>query len=456
MLLESKKRITVYFICDILSIFLSWMGAVLIRIYCIGETESTLFMDFLKLSPLAIGVELLALASGGLYNQTIIKKWHRDISLVTQANTASWLLLIAILYFLFPNRITRLGLGIFYLVSLVVIVLERFILNNIYYILNKKNRKHLNVLLVGHSIQTEEYIKLNQSSDDSFYNFIGWIDGPQKNSFNIPHSKLEIKDYIKKNKIDLIVLGYSQKDYIKMENTLSQCYDILIPIVIIPNISYLYLHSHMEDFRGLPTIYLNHFRHNLIDRSIKRGIDIFGALVAIALFFPFFILVPILIKLTSKGPVFYKQIRMTRDGKKFNMWKFRSMKINAEDNSGAVWAKKIDGRKTPIGGFLRATSLDEIPQFWNVLKGEMSLVGPRPERPELIEKFKLDIPGYMLRHKMKTGITGWAQISGFRGDTSLEKRIEYDLFYIKNWSLGLDIKIILLTFFKGFVNKNAY
>jgi lipopolysaccharide/colanic/teichoic acid biosynthesis glycosyltransferase len=132
------------------------------------------------------------------------------------------------------------------------------------------------------------------------------------------------------------------------------------------------------------------------------------------------------------------------------------MRVDAEKNTGAVWAQKDDPRKTAVGSFLRATSLDEFPQFFNVLAGQMSLVGPRPERPELIEEFKKQIPGYMLRHKMKAGLTGWAQINGWRGNTSLEKRIEYDLYYIKHWSVKLDIRIILLTFIKGFINKNAY
>jgi lipopolysaccharide/colanic/teichoic acid biosynthesis glycosyltransferase len=138
------------------------------------------------------------------------------------------------------------------------------------------------------------------------------------------------------------------------------------------------------------------------------------------------------------------------------MWKFRSMRTDAESSTGAVWAKKDDDRRTPIGTFLRSTSLDELPQLWNVLRGEMSLVGPRPERPVFVDRFRSDIPDYMLRHKVKAGITGWAQVNGWRGDTSLERRIECDLYYIRNWSYALDVKILWMTVWKGFVNKNAY
>jgi exopolysaccharide biosynthesis polyprenyl glycosylphosphotransferase len=162
------------------------------------------------------------------------------------------------------------------------------------------------------------------------------------------------------------------------------------------------------------------------------------------------------VKFTSPGPVFYRQKRMGLDGRVFTMYKFRSMRIDAEQKTGPVWAQEGDPRRTRLGAFMRSTSLDELPQLLNVLRGEMSLVGPRPERPEFIGDFRKNIPGYMLRHKMKAGITGWAQINGWRGNTSLEKRIEHDLFYIENWSLALDFKIMFLTVFKGLKAPNAY
>ena len=162
------------------------------------------------------------------------------------------------------------------------------------------------------------------------------------------------------------------------------------------------------------------------------------------------------IKLTSHGPIFYKQKRMGLDGEIFEALKFRSMMVDAEKETGPVWAKSNDSRRTPIGKILRETSLDELPQLFNILKGEMSLVGPRPERPELIDQFKHKIPKYMLRHKIKAGLTGWAQVNGWRGNTSLEKRIEYDLYYIENWSISFDLRILFLTVFKGLINRHAY
>jgi exopolysaccharide biosynthesis polyprenyl glycosylphosphotransferase len=178
--------------------------------------------------------------------------------------------------------------------------------------------------------------------------------------------------------------------------------------------------------------------------------------VAIVVLSPLLLLIALLVKLTSPGPVLYVQERMGLDGRSFHMLKFRSMRVDAEQQSGAVWARKGDNRRTPIGTFLRQMSLDELPQLWNVLWGDMSLVGPRPERPVFVHKFRTEIPHYMLRHKVRAGITGWAQVNGWRGNTSLDRRIECDLFYIRHWSYALDLKILTMTLWKGFIDKNAY
>jgi exopolysaccharide biosynthesis polyprenyl glycosylphosphotransferase len=189
---------------------------------------------------------------------------------------------------------------------------------------------------------------------------------------------------------------------------------------------------------------------------LKRMLDIFFAGCALVILAPVLALIACLVKLTSPGPVLYSQERMGLDGRSFEMLKFRSMRADAEVDSGAVWARQNDDRRTALGTFLRQSSLDELPQFWNVFVGDMSLVGPRPERPVFVGRFRHEIPHYMLRHKVKTGLTGWAQVNGWRGNTSLKNRLECDLYYIQNWSLLLDLKILALTFWKGFVNKNAY
>ena len=189
---------------------------------------------------------------------------------------------------------------------------------------------------------------------------------------------------------------------------------------------------------------------------IKRIVDIFGALFGIILFSPWMLIAAILVKLTDGGPIIYAQERVGLHNKPFKMYKFRSMAVQKPSEEKSKWTTPNDPRVTKIGRFIRKTSIDEMPQFFNILKGDMSLVGPRPERPFYVEKFREEIPHYMIKHQVRPGLTGWAQVNGFRGDTSIQKRIDHDLYYIENWTLGFDFKIMFLTIFKGFINKNAY
>ena len=230
-----------------------------------------------------------------------------------------------------------------------------------------------------------------------------------------------------------------------------------VDIKLVPDLlRYMDLQSGIEDLDGMPIINLTESPLYGWNTVFKRGSDIILSGLAIIITFPIMILISLAIKLTSRGPLFYKQERMGLDRAVFMMYKFRSMKIGAEAETGPVWAKEKDERRTPIGAFLRGTSLDELPQLFNVFMGQMSLVGPRPERPVFVDEFKKSIPFYMLRLKMKAGLTGWAQVNGWRGNTSLEKRIEFDLYYIKHWSLLFDIKILFLTIWKGLINRHAY
>lgn len=207
---------------------------------------------------------------------------------------------------------------------------------------------------------------------------------------------------------------------------------------------------------GLPVIGLRESPHFGLNIVVKRAMDIVLALLALAVFAPWMALIAVLIRLTSPGPVLFRQERCGLNGKAFQMFKFRSMRLDAEVKSGAVWAQKDDPRRTWLGTILRKTSLDELPQFWNVLRGDMSLVGPRPERPVFIQQFSRTIPNYMARHCVKAGITGWAQVNGWRGNTSLRKRLQFDLYYITHWTPWLDLRILWLTVLHGLFHRNAY
>ena len=231
----------------------------------------------------------------------------------------------------------------------------------------------------------------------------------------------------------------------------------MVDVKIVPSIyEFMTIHTSAEMFEGLPLITLQGTPLQGVNVLVKRTTDIIGATMALVISLPLFAIIALCVKLQSPGPVFYRQLRMGLDGRQFDMLKFRTMRSNAEAETGPVWSQKGDSRRTTVGAVLRRTSLDELPQFLNVLKGEMSIVGPRPERPELIARFRNQYPQYMLRHKMKAGMTGWAQVNGWRGNTDLKKRLDFDMYYIEHWSIWFDVKIMTLTMWKGLIHKNAY
>jgi Undecaprenyl-phosphate glucose phosphotransferase len=263
--------------------------------------------------------------------------------------------------------------------------------------------------------------------------------------------------FFSKNPTESVVFALPYKSYEFLARHLDKIADQVSDVKLIPDlIGFTRFASGVEIVQGTPVVSINESPLAGFGAVVKRLFDLVGSVVALILFGPLMLVIAVLVRLSSPGPILYRQERMGLDGKTFEMLKFRSMPIDAEQKTGAVWAKAGDDRATPLGKLLRKTSLDELPQFFNVLKGDMSLVGPRPERPVFVEQFRRDVPGYYLRHKTKAGITGWAQVNGWRGNTSIERRIECDLYYIQNWSLWFDVRIIFLTIFRGFIHKNAY
>lgn len=260
------------------------------------------------------------------------------------------------------------------------------------------------------------------------------------------------------NKLDEIAITLSLDKYSDLEHIVNMCEKSGVHTKFIPDYyNIIPTRPYTEDLLGLPVINIRNVPlTNFFNSFIKRAVDIVGALFAILIFSPIMLLTAILVKVTSEGPILYSQERVGLHNRKFKMYKFRSMEVQTPREEQGCWTVKNDPRVTPIGRIIRSTSIDELPQLFNVLMGDMSLVGPRPERPFFVEKFQEEIPRYMVKHQVRPGITGWAQINGLRGDTSIKKRIEYDLYYIENWTLAFDIKILFLTIFTGFVNKNAY
>ncbi|MBI1849796.1 MAG: undecaprenyl-phosphate glucose phosphotransferase [Planctomycetes bacterium] len=267
----------------------------------------------------------------------------------------------------------------------------------------------------------------------------------------------ELLSLVKTGQIDQVYFALSLDQVSTMEPLIKSLSQECVDVKLVPDFFGLVtLRARVAVFDGLPVFTLQESPYYGWQRVLKRSIDVVLSLIVLIVISPLLAVIAIIVRSTSPGPVFYRQERVGIDGHVFRIFKFRTMLSDAESETGATFARRDDPRATPIGRFLRRTSLDEIPQFFNVLKGEMSIVGPRPERPVFIEDFKNSLPRYMLRHHVKAGITGWAQVNGWRGDTSLRKRLQYDLYYIENWSLGFDFRIMLLTFLRGFVHKNAF
>ena len=322
------------------------------------------------------------------------------------------------------------------------------------------NQKH--ILLIGCSRAAEGFIDRVRQNPEWGYHVYGVLDdqkdpGTEYHGIQVIGRTAELDSILALNTLDEIAITLGIGEYAKLEYIVAACEKSGLHTKFIPDYNNVIpTRPFMEDLQGLPVINIRHVPLNdPLNNFMKRMVDIFGAVVGIILFSPVMLITAVLIKLTSPGPLIYSQDRVGLHNRPFKMYKFRSMEVQAPEAEKRRWTTPGDSRVTPVGRLIRKTSIDEVPQFFNVLMGNMSLVGPRPERPFFVEKFKEEIPRYMIKHQVRPGMTGWAQVNGYRGDTSIAKRIEHDLYYIENWTMGLDFKILFLTFFKGFINKNA-
>ena len=338
--------------------------------------------------------------------------------------------------------------------------------NAIRFVLWKMRRSGFNlkhILLVGYSRAAEEYIDRIKGNPQWGYEVCGILDdnvaiGVEYKGIKVIGGCDDLTYILPANELDEIAITLGLNEYSKLEHIVAECEKSGVHTKFIPDYSNIIpTKPYTEDLMGLPVVNIRQVPlSNTFNAMIKRIMDIGGSLFAILVFSPVMLFTAIAIKLSSPGPLIYTQERVGLHNQTFKMYKFRSMEVQDPAKEKKGWTVKNDPRVTPIGKLIRKTSIDELPQLFNILKGDMSLVGPRPERPFFVEKFREEIPRYMVKHQVRPGLTGWAQVNGYRGDTSIRKRIEHDLYYIENWTLGLDIKIIFLTFFKGFINKNAY
>lgn len=388
---------------------------------------------------------------------------RREIYNIIRANTVGFVLFIGALFVIHLDDFSRTLIFYFYVINIFIDSAFRVAIHKWLRVLRKKGYNIKYILLVGYSRAAELYIDRIRQNPQWGYVVRGILDdkiprGTEYRGIKVIGQIDNLFYILPQNKLDEIAVTLALEDYGRLEDIVSLCEKSGVHTKFIPDYnSVIPSKPYTEDLNGLPVINIRHVPlTNTLNMILKRVVDIFGGLFAIVLFSPVLIVSAILIKLTSEGPIIFKQERVGLHNKPFQMYKFRTMEVQKPSEEKKEWTTRDDPRVTKVGRVLRKTSIDEMPQFFNVLLGDMSLVGPRPERPFFVEKFKEEIPRYMIKHQVRPGMTGWAQVNGFRGDTSIRKRIDCDLYYIENWTMGLDIKILFLTLFKGFINKNAY
>ncbi len=400
----------------------------------------------------------------GVYAPKRTVRRRYEIYGIVKANTIGLAALIIILYMIIREiNFSRSVMAFFYVLNVFLTASARIVLRKSLQTIRSKGYNLKHILLVGYSRAAEEYIDRILDNPQWGYVVCGILDnhipsGTLYKGVKVLGSTGNLEIILPENKLDEIAITLSLKDYDLLESIVGICEKSGVHTKFIPDYNKLIpTRPYTEDLMGLPVINIRYVPlTNTGNIVTKRIMDIVGSLVGIILTSPIMLAAAVLVKLSSPGPVIFKQERVGLHNKSFYMYKFRSMEQQPPGEEKKAWTVKNDPRVTGIGRFLRRTSLDELPQLFNILKGDMSLVGPRPERPLFVEKFREEIPRYMVKHQVRPGLTGWAQVNGLRGDTSIRKRIEYDIYYIENWTIGFDIKIIFMTFFTGFINKNAY
>lgn len=445
---------------------LAWLLTIVAPIFPAGHGVLPPQVYFAALIPI-VPAYLLLYWAFHLYEPKRTHSKRAELWHICQACAVGLMLLTSILFAFrrsgyFGNFSTRM-LVAFSIIDITLTTIERF---GIRYILSRLRRKGFNqkhVMLVGFSDASDQFIDACRRNPDWGYHIYGIVDdiaevGEGYKGVRVVGRISELEHILAQNTIDEIAITLPLAAYAKLDGIVHVCEKSGVHTKFIPDYNNI-IHSKpvTEDMDGLPVINIRNVPlTDPVKATAKRAVDICGALVGIVLFSPIMLVVAILIKLTSPGPIIFKQERVGLHNKPFMMYKFRSMVQQTEADEKKGWTVPGDPRVTRVGRFIRKTSIDEFPQFFNVLAGQMSLIGPRPERTQFVEMFKEEIPRYMIKHQVRPGMTGWAQVNGLRGDTSIYERVKYDIWYIENWTMSLDVKILFLTIFKGFVNKNAY
>ncbi|NWF53468.1 MAG: undecaprenyl-phosphate glucose phosphotransferase [Syntrophaceae bacterium] len=394
-----------------------------------------------------------------LYQPRRIGSGTREIKGIVGALTGTLMILVCFLYATKQFEFSRLGYLFFWVAGITALSLERTMVRKSLKSIRKRGYNQRFALIIGSGSLVDKLLDSIFHHPELGIAVTGILspkpEGENESKRGIPviGEIDQLEEVIGRGGWDIVFVALPIEAHHHLGPILNILRGRMLDIKIIPDVyEYTALRDGLDSLDDIPLVSLQTSPLFGWNRISKKCFDVGIALLSLTLFAPLFLLIALAIRMTSPGPVFYVQDRMGMDGKIFRIYKFRTMEANAEEESRPIWPRREDHRRTRVGAFLRAANLDELPQLFNVLKGDMSIVGPRPERPFFVERFARHFPQYMLRHRIKSGMTGWAQVNGFRGNTSLEKRIECDLFYIKNWSLGLDVKILLMTLWRGFKN----
>jgi Undecaprenyl-phosphate glucose phosphotransferase len=445
---------------DTLLLFVSYFAAVYIWLIVIRKSPNNIALTFSQSvwGALALSLIIVLLYQlTGLYDSVRAKPFGNDVKRVLLINAIASILVAALLFVFRLEDFSRGAIALFYLVSCISVLGKRALVRHILSLYRSKGYNLKHVILIGNGSLAQKYIDTIQKYPRFGFTIDGYIGCAQTilGTTYLGTWEQSGNEQLSKPGVDEVVVALHQEEFMLLPQIIAATEKHGTKVSIIP-----YFNEYIPSSTTLETLgdcKLLNVRSIPLDSPVnailKRAIDIFAALILILLTSPIMLAAVIGVKLSSPGPIIFRQTRVGRNKKLFQMYKFRSMRVNSQESTG--WTKQDDPRKTKFGSFIRKTSIDELPQFFNVLKGDMSLVGPRPEIPHFVEQFKETIPLYMLKHLVRPGITGWAQVHGYRGDTSISGRIQHDIWYIEHWSLGLDVRTIFLTAFGGFINNEG-
>ncbi|NLH49130.1 MAG: undecaprenyl-phosphate glucose phosphotransferase [Myxococcales bacterium] len=460
---RSKFMGSVQLVADVSVVVGSWLIAYPIRFHLLP-------LRIQHVPPFSRYAWLAVLA---LFIWAVVQRWPgrirvasgltREILLGLQGHLLAFIAFVVVTFFISEYKPSRLVLAIFLLLSTSGLIGVRVYLDRWQRRRFAKGEGISRCLVVGTGPLAKSLVARLHAHPELGQKVIGFLtDEPGEIASEIDGLPVlaaveNVQSAVQEQRIQRVYVALPMAAHDRLAVVLNNLEEEMTDVnVVVDLLNYVVLRSGVEDFEGLPIVSLKQIPISGWGMVAKRAFDVVFSAAVLVLGSPVFLLIALAIKLSSPGPVFYRQERMGLDGKVFGIWKFRSMRVDAEQQTGAVWATENDPRRTRVGTFLRRTNLDELPQFFNVLQGEMSVVGPRPERPVFIEEFRGRIPKYMLRHMVKAGLTGWAQVNGWRGNTDLRRRIESDLYYVENWSFWLDLRIIWMTVFSRSARKNAY